>query len=434
MPSHSRRALLLTLAGTASTLAGCQSDIWSATNQTTPSTASGSTGTTATPTTRTPEEPPQEGIGGDLKDRPETVWPTPDRGPSNAAYLPAGPDFEAPPSTAWELAPVNPDEDHYSPRYLQPVVDGETLYVVNAVIYGTNVALPETQYLRAVNTSGEERWTAPLSAGDSAPVPSLPAVHEEFVLVGLDQVLGAYDRATGDTVWTVAIDGGVHSITPTTQRVIIRASRAIVAVADGEKQWTVPFETYPSAMAVGPETVFVGSSKRISALDPATGKRRWREDLPAVDGGWGVSSVLAVPGGVVVRQNSGHVYAFSSAGEAVWRTQRRNGGFATDGRSLYASDADSIRSLRVADGSVIWERTCDEIPGCDGTIAVRDIAATADTVIASLADGLVVGLAARTGSVQWTTQAPITIDGIALTGTAIYGVGDIDDPLLQLTT
>jgi len=272
-----------------------------------------------------------------------------------------------------------------------------------------------------------------VSAGDSTPVPSLPVIHDEFVLLGLDQVLGAYERSTGDTAWTVDIGEGIHTIVPTPQRIVVRASRAIVAVVNGDKQWTVPYKVYPSAMAVASDTVFVGSSKRISALDSATGKIRWREDLPAVTDGWGVSSLVAVPGGVLARQNSGHVYAYTKAGVEVWRTHGLDDNFATDGTSLYASNSGSIRSLRVANGEVVWERTCDKISGCAGAIDVLDIAATEDNVIAALEDGLVVGLDAHTGSVRWATQAPISIEGLAITGNAIYGVGDIDDPMIKLT-
>jgi outer membrane protein assembly factor BamB len=361
------------------------------------------------------------------------VWPIADRGPSNCAYLPAGPGFGKAPGVDWELAPINPDEDHYSPRYLQPVIAGDTIYAVNALIYGTNVAQPDNQYLHAVGTAGEKRWTVDLSAGDSTPVPSPPAIHDEFVLLGLDQVLGAYERSTGDIAWTADIGEGIHTIVPTSERIVVRARRAIVAVVNGDKQWTVPYKVYPSAMALGPDTVFVGSSKRISALDPATGKIRWREDLPAVSNGWGVSSLVAVPGGVLTRQNSGHVYAYTKKGEEVWRTHGLDDNFATDGSSLYAGNAGSIRSLRIANGEVVWERTCDEISGCEGTIDVLDIAATEDIVIATFENGLIVEFDARTGSVQWATQAPITIEGLAITGNAIYGVGDIDDPMTRLT-
>jgi len=99
--------------------------------------------------------------------------------------------------------------------------------------------------------------------------------------------------------------------------------------------------------------MFVGSSKRISALDPTTGKIRWREDLAVVTDGWGVSSLVAVPGGVLARQNSGHVYAYTKAGVEVWRTHGLDDNFTTDGTSLYAGNGGSIRSLRVANGEVV---------------------------------------------------------------------------------
>jgi len=46
---------------------------------------------------------------------------------------------------------------------------------------------------------------------------------------------------------------------------------------------------------------------------------------------------------------------------------------------------------------------------------------------------LLVRLDARTGTVQWATQALLTIESLALTGTALYGVGGTDDPMIQFT-
>jgi outer membrane protein assembly factor BamB len=379
------------------------------------------------------EEPKAGGIGGDPDSLPEMVWPLPDRGPSNSAYLPVGPNFDKAPAVSWEFAPIHPDEDYYSPQYLHPVIAGDTIYAVNALVYGTNVARPDKQYLRAVSADSKERWTVGISAGDSTPVPSQPAIYDEFVLLGLEQDLRAYERSTGDTAWTVGVDEDIHTIVPTSQRIIVRASRAIVAVADRTIQWTVPYEEYPSAMAISPDTVFIGSSKRISALDPATGKIRWREDLPAVSDGWGVSSLVAVPGGVLARQHSGHVYAYTTAGVEVWRTSGIDDNFATDGTFLYAGKAGSIRALRVANRETVWERTCDDISGCTGAVDVLDIAVTENSVIAALENGLVVNLDARTGSSRWIKQVPITIQGLAITDSAIYGIGDMDDPIIQFT-
>lgn len=426
MSSPPRRAFLQALVGTTVALAGCQSN-----NEptTTASTSSNTRTETPTPT----EEPDPEAIGGGFDSLPSVVWPVSDRGPSNSAYLPAGPEFTKAPDVGWELTPTNPDEDHYSPRYLQPVIAGDTIYAVNALVYGTNVPQPDNHYLHAVSTTGARNWEMTVSAGDSTSVPSFPAIYNEFVLLGLEQVLRAYERPTGDTAWTVDIDEGIRTIVPTSQRIFVRAGRAIVAVANRDKQWTVPYEEYPSAMAIGQDTVFVGSSKRISAIEPPTGEIRWREDLPAVSGGWAVSSLVAVPGGVLARQNSGHVYAYTREGVEVWRTQGLDDAFATDGTYLYVGAAGSIRSFQVADGERAWERTCGEIPGCEEARTVLDIVVTDDIVVAALEDGLVVSLDARTGSVRWTTQTPITIEGLASTGNAIYGVGDIDDPMIQLS-
>lgn len=434
MPSITRRRLLQTLAGSMAALTGCQNDAGSGTirrTSTEPSPSDVVTTSSAARTTASSTRPEPDAIGGAPALSPELAWPLPDRDPSNSSYLPTGPAFEQAPGVTWELTPLNPDESRYDPHIRAPTVADDTVYVVNAVTYGTNVVRPESQYLRAVSAAGETRWTRTLSTGDGTPIPSSPAIRGDVVLLGLDRTLRAYDRLTGDTTWTIDVDEGIHAILPTSNRIFIRANRAVVAVDTDETLWRVPYRVYPGAIAVGSDTVFVGLKQSLSALDPASGSVRWRQELPAGLDSREVTSLVAIAGGVLLRQASGRVSAYTETGAEVWHKYGLDTPVATDGTYMYATSAGSVRALRVTNGQSVWERRCDRIAACPG--AVLDIAATDDSVIVAFAEGVLASLHAETGRVEWTISTPITVRGLALTDTGIYATGDVDDPMIKLT-
>lgn len=410
-------------------LAGCETN-----GESTPP-RTGSPASTAATTTATPTEtPPGTDLGGGPGPLPEQVWPHPHRAPSKTGYLPAGPGITTAPTIDWANSPTWEETGH-TPVYSPPVVADDEIYTVLELRYGPQKAEPEDQYLEAYTVDGARRWRSPLAAPDgSTPVPTPPAVHGAVVLVGVDQAVQAVDRATGDLAWQVDVEDPVAGITPAREHMYVRGNRAVIAVDDRTVAWRTPFETYPGTLAVGTEALFAGSSKRLSRLDRSTGRVRWTRDLPAVEGGWAVDRLLAVPGGVIARQNSGDLYAYTAAGQEVWRTNGITGALATDGTTLYAGTVDSVRALRVRDGEKRWERTCRQLGGCDNGGQPLRLVATDDTVYAPLARERLAALTTKDGGVRWHRPTPDWVEHLALTEDAVYAVGDsTTDRLVRFT-
>lgn len=418
-------------------LAGCQQrdrDARTTTTTTTSPTASASRTTepTTTETEQTePSEPSEAVIGGDPGRLPDTVWPQPYRSPSKTAYLPSGPGFTSAPHIHWSRTPTT-EKDPYSPAFTPPAIVDDELYTVRALVYGPQVAQPEEHFLHALTPDGEERWTEPITADDdSTPVPTFPVVHGDHVLVGVDKEVQAFDRETSDLGWTVGVEESVEGLIPTPDRVYVRAGRSISAITAERRRWMTPFEDYPGTLAVGSDAVFTTTSRRLHRLDPASGRIRWTQELPAVEGGWAVSRLLAVPGGVLARQYSGHLYGFTESGREVWRTSGIEDALATDGNTLFAGTTGSVRALRVADGELLWERRCKEIPDCGSGRQPLSLAATADNVYVPLEDQTLAALNMRDGSVRWSRSTPNMVERLALTPDAVYGVGRSLDPIIR---
>lgn len=432
-----RRQLLSSALAGSLFLAGCQQrDTDAKTTTTTATSPTASATRTTEPTTieteqTEPTEPSEAVIGGDSWRLPDSVWPQPYRSPSKTAYLPSGPGFTSAPDIDWSRTPTT-EKDPYSPAFTPPAIVDDELYTVQALLFGPQVAQPEEHFLNALTPDGDERWTEPITADDdSTPVPTFPVVHGDHALVGVDKEVQVFDRETGDLAWTVGVEDSVEGLIPTPDRVYVRAGRSICAIAAERRRWTTPFEEYPGTLAVGIDAVFATTSRRLHRLDPASGRIRWTQELPAVEGGWAVNRLLAVPGGVLARQNSGHLYAYTASGKEVWRTRGIEDALATDGNTLFAGTNGSVRALRVADGEPLWERRCEEIPGCGGGRQPLSLAATADNVYVPLEDQTLAALDTRDGSVRWSQSTPEMVERIALTTDAVYGVGDSLDPLVR---
>lgn len=433
MTLHTRRSLLRAAGALGIGLAGCQrraTDTTTTTSTTPTATTTTEPTTTDTETTET-SEPPADAIGGEPGPLPDSVWPHPYRTPSKTAYLPSGPRFTSAPDVDWTHTPTT-ENDSYSPAFTPPVVVDDELYTVQALLFGPERPAPEKHFLKAFSTEGNERWTAPLTGDDdSTPVPTFAAVHGDVVVVGVEDEVQAFDRPSGELVWAIEVEDSAEGITPTPDRVYVRSDRSIAAVTAESRSWTTPFEEYPETLAVGTDAVYVTTSRRVHRLDPASGQSTWTQQLPAVGGGWAVNRLLTVPGGVIARQHSGHLYAYTASGEEVWRTSGIEDALTTDGTTLFAGTTGSVRALQVANGDVVWERTCDGIPGCTGASEPLSLAAMADSVYVPLDDDRLAALDTRDGTVRWSRTTPDWVERIALTTDAVYGVGDSTDPIVR---
>lgn len=377
------------------------------------------------------------GLGGTAP-LPDLVWPQVRRGPANGAFLPDGPSLSSEPSVEWSVAPTNAsDAERYTPEFSAPVAADDRVYVANRLRFGTNVAAPDTQYLRAYDlAAGEQVWEFDVGTrSDPAPrdLPTAPAVHGDAVLFGIGRTVRAVSATGGDARWSRSLGEQVHAVVPTPERIYARAHRSVVALAaGGTVEWETRVPEYPATMAVGDSLVYVSVSRRVLALDPATGEVRWTESLPPVDDGYGIRRLVAIEGGVLAVQNSGDCYGLRNDGERVWRATRLVRDLASDGTTAYLTEGDALTALDVATGDRRWRRSCEDVDGCGRVAEIGTPIVTGDALLVPVGRALV-AVDARDGSVRWRFDAPARFVSLALGDDAVLGVGDEGRPLVAMT-
>lgn len=236
--------------------------------------------------------------------------------------------------------------------------------------------------------TGDVRWTAGDGVFDAAASGWVEtvALDDDHAYVLAQEGVAAVDRATGDVAWTHRLDGDggptfQHAPTVRDGRVYVVQTRPYAAdmccsdlrsrvlaldAATGRVDWSTPVGDAESTFAatnpvVGPDAVLVGESElfwagkepsgppesALVALDPATGRRRFR------------SQVSAYVGRTMVAD-----------GDRAYVTGRAT---PTDG------DTEVVHAFSVADGEVVWRERVPAtdgvfglaVPAADGLLAVR---------------------------------------------------------------
>jgi outer membrane protein assembly factor BamB len=156
-----------------------------------------------------------------------------------------------------------------------------------------------------------------------------------------------------------------------------------------DTEWTASVAGY--ATAVGCGSVFAAGERRLVALDPATGRRRWRAEVP----GEFPTRSLAVVGSTLFAGGA----AFDAAtGERRYGTRPAARRVAV-GRHAYVA-ADAVTALDRHTGAVLWQTEGD------GNRAAR-VAASGDLVAVTDGVGFVTALDARTGERRWRSAEPV---------------------------
>ena len=204
----------------------------------------------------------------------------------------------------------------------------------------------------------------------------VPALTENLVLIpSYDHQLYAFDRVTGELVWSFSAEEGIVGGVTVHEGVAYFGASDYriyaVDVATGEPVWDAPFETGNwvwGAPAVDDAWVYVGSMDHsVYALDRQTGALVWQQELGS-----------SIPGAVTLAD--GVLYAGSVD------------------NALYALDAD--------DGSEVWKASLGDWvwgkPVVEG-----------DYVYVTSLDGKVHGLSVTDGSPRW---AAIALEGAVRAG------------------
>ena len=270
-------------------------------------------------------------------------------------------------------------------------------------------------------------WEAPLG-----PVIASPVLTSRLVVVaGTDGRLHFLGRADGRAVHEMKLASALES-SPA-----VLASRLHVGTDDGEvvgvdvKDGVLAYRTKAGKLVrasplVEEGRVFVGvvdgkDAGALLALDPATGKLRWRRRLGAV-----FSSPSRAGGRILIGSDDGALHAVDpERGALVW--SHRLGGrvratAAVAGELAVVSDFEGrVAAVRVADGTRAWLREL-------GHPVYSSAAITGPLAVLGCHDGSVYGLDLATGEPVFRveTRGPVVSSPVALGDRAFAGSTDGD--------
>lgn len=254
--------------------------------------------------------------------------------------------------------------------------------VVAATEEAVYSALPTGQVVALDAAQGAPLWAYPAPSAGGGGIGSIfsrqqeaadrpldgvygvPALTENLVLISsYDHHLYAFDRATGEVVWSfTAEEGIVGGVTVFDGVAYFGASDYrvyAVDVATGEPAWEAPFETENwvwGAPAVDEERVYVGSMDHsVYALDRQTGGLVWQQEL----GGSIPGAVTLADGVLYVGSVDNALYALDAAdGSEVWSASLGDwvwGEVVVEDGYVYATSLDGkVHGLDVTDGSPRW--------------------------------------------------------------------------------
>jgi outer membrane protein assembly factor BamB len=293
-----------------------------------------------------------------------TAWPGRYGGPSNTGMVATEAGPESDPTPEWRFT----IETHVG--YHTPIVADGTVYVhdMDERLWAVDAATGDTVWSQAVDPG----WLAP-GLGDGTLVVPL-----EAGLLGLD-------AASGDERWRAGGDlhpefaGASPLVVDGTVYMPLGVSLYALDAATGETRWRFPVGLQSLSMpAVAGETVyFAGQDTYVYALDVADGTERWRTKTDA-----GVEANVTVAGETVcVATDAGTVYTLDrETGETRWTHQftpraenrpRRPEAVATDGSRVYVLTDDRLTAFARSNGHRCWRQfdvTTGYLPG----IAVSD--------------------------------------------------------------
>lgn len=238
--------------------------------------------------------------------------------------------------------------------------------------------------------------------------------------------LGLRPAADGQRIYAAAANGRVSAFEP----------------ASGKRLWSVdtdlPLSAGPGA---GGSTVALGSSEGvIIALNAADGTERWRSEVS--------SEVLAAPlvvgNFVIVRTVDGRLQALAgNDGSELWAVSRRIQGLTLRGNSRPAQagaaviagfDNGKVVAVRTETGQVLWEETASIARGRTDLERLADVDSnvlvTGNEVYVAGYRGRVLALSAASGSPVWSNEVS-TFNPLAADAGRVY-VATADDRVVAL--
>lgn len=263
-------------------------------------------------------------------------WPQYQFDAANSGFVPSG---EGPrdPAEAW----TKPVGD--LPSRGAAVVDAQHVYV--GTLDGTLSAFRRE--------SGATAWTA--DVGDR--IRSAVAVDDDHVYVGSEsRTLSALDRRTGDEAWAARFDAPVVAGPTLVDGRLLAVAETIRSFdpSTGTQQWATSIATATGPPSSDGRQAFVGTTRGITAVDLATGRRTWQFGT----GTYVYPSPAVGDRGVYGVDVEGTLYALATDGSERWRHSfgdRVDCSPAVDGDRVYVSGVGSLWAFDPATGAVEWE-------------------------------------------------------------------------------
>lgn len=244
-----------------------------------------------------------------------------------------------------------------------------------------------------------EEWAAPLGRGVGER--SAAVVLGERILIGRETGLVAISTRDGSVLWDLPDVGSVTGTPAVAQgRVVVTGTRGAFAVdpADGAVLWArnTPPPGFLAPAAIDDGVVVVARYDAPAlGLDARTGEALWTQ----VDGSGGLASP-AIASGLAVVTDSGRVEIVAlnlTTGVVQWARQGAPHAHpAVAGELLFAATGSRLDAIRIADGSLAWQREFDASIFHSPTVAFG-------TVFVGTFDADLVALDAGSGDIRWRT-------------------------------
>lgn len=222
----------------------------------------------------------------------------------------------------------NPHETRLSPANARnlalawhasgPFIDSSPA-VVDGRVYVASIYPDSTLYVFDALT-GEKIWGTP----DGQPVETSstsPAVADGMVLLGVSNLLEAFDAASGRLVWRFAADSLITTSPTIADGVVYVASQDRHAYAlnarTGHRIWETPLPGIPATgpIAVTSDLVYV-SANAVYALDRASGAIRWHAGTDPLN------APVVAGNAVYVSESDFRIHAYQAdSGKPLWESQ-----------------------------------------------------------------------------------------------------------------
>ncbi|MBI4801524.1 MAG: PQQ-binding-like beta-propeller repeat protein [Elusimicrobia bacterium] len=247
----------------------------------------------------------------------------------------------------------------------------------------------------------ENYWQAESGAdsfGFSSAIQANNAVYTAFS----NGKLSAFNKTTGAQLWSLKVDGIVHSAPLYHNDIVYFATSDgkiyALAASDGKVVWVYAAGTaINTSPVVQDNLIFAAStSGMLYALKIENGELAWKTDL---GNDYIRSSPAADQSRVYTATINGDIFALDKlSGVLLWKKniQSQIGSApSVDGQTVFVGSYDGkIRALRTQDGAIIW--TYDV-----GSPATMALAISSDAIHAVSRDGQIYALAKSNGSLLW---------------------------------